>query len=318
MSLAVGTRLGAYEVLGPLGAGGMGEVYKARDAKLDRDVAIKVLPTHLASDPTALARFEREAKAVAALSHPNILAIHDFGQQNSGAGPAIAYAVMELLDGGTLRDRLARGALPLRKVLQIGADIADGLAAAHQKGIVHRDLKPENRFVTPDGRVKILDFGLARQVERDGAVDGETLDGRKVLAKTEPGMVMGTVGYMSPEQASGATADHRADIFALGCVLDEMAAGRRAFQRDTMAETRRSFKTIRRSCHGTRAFAPPPSTASSVAVSRSDQKSGSNRPATWRSRFARCSGHRLQARPRQRQCLSQQRSRRQGAGALSP
>ena len=238
MSLTPGTSLGQYEVIAPLGAGGMGEVYRARHKTLDREVAIKVLPAHLAADPTALARFEREAKAVAALSHPNILAIHDFGQHAStGSAQPIAYAVMELLQGETLRERLGGGALPLRKVLQIGADIADGLAAAHDKGIVHRDLKPENIFVTADGRVKILDFGLARQIEPGASVERETSDGRTVLGKTEPGMVMGTVGYMSPEQVGGRIADHRSDIFSLGCVLYEMAAGQRAFRRETAAET---------------------------------------------------------------------------------
>ena len=175
MSLTPGASLGQYEVIGPLGAGGMGEVYRARHKTLDREVAIKVLPAHLAIDPLALARFEREAKAVAALSHPNILAIHDFGQHTpTGSGSAVAYAVMELLEGETLRERLGGGALPPRKTLQIGAAIADGLAAAHDKGIVHRDLKPENIFITADGRVKILDFGLARQIEPGATSDSET------------------------------------------------------------------------------------------------------------------------------------------------
>jgi eukaryotic-like serine/threonine-protein kinase len=232
MSLEPHTQLGPYRIVGPLGAGGMGEVYKARDVKLDRDVAIKVLPAALAADPDALNRFEREAKAIAALSHPNILAIHDFGLHDG-----VKYAVTELLQGETLRERLAGGMLPRRKVLQVGADIADGLAAAHEKGIVHRDLKPENIFVTSDGRVKILDFGLARQIDPGAPLANETSDGRTLLGKTEPGMVMGTVGYMSPEQVAGRRADHRADIFSLGCVLYEMASGQRAFLRDTPAET---------------------------------------------------------------------------------
>ena len=171
MSLTSGTRLGPYEVLSAIGAGGMGEVYRARDTKLDRDVAIKVLPSHLASDPETLARFEREAKAVAALSHPNILAIHDFGRDANAAPGGVSYAAMELLEGGTLRERLASGALPPKKVVQIGVDIAQGLAAAHARGIVHRDLKPENVFVTTDGRVKILDFGLARALGHPGSKD---------------------------------------------------------------------------------------------------------------------------------------------------
>ena len=226
----IGTRLGQYQIVAALGAGGMGEVYRATDARLGREVAIKVLPARLAADRSARARFEREAQAVAALSHPNILAIHEFGQQDG-----VAFAVMELLEGETLRARLDRGALPMRKLLQIGAEIADGLAAAHDKGIVHRDLKPENVFVTADGRVKILDFGLARR-ETVG-FSGETPDGETALAGTDPGTVMGTVGYMAPEQVTGQPSDARADIFALGCVLFEMASGRRAFARATVPET---------------------------------------------------------------------------------
>ena len=157
MALAAGTKLGPYEILSPLGAGGMGEVYRARDTRLDRDVAIKVLPEHLAKDPQALARFEREAKAVAALSHPNILALYDVGTEQG-----VSFAVTELLEGETLRSRLVRGPFPWRKSVEIGTAVADGLAAAHLKGIIHRDLKPENIFLTSDGRVKILDFGLAR------------------------------------------------------------------------------------------------------------------------------------------------------------
>jgi Tol biopolymer transport system component len=233
MPLTAGTRLGPYEVLAPIGAGGMGEVYRARDSKLDRDVAIKVLPSHLAADPQALARFEREAKAVAALSHPNILAIHDFGVADV-AGARVSFAATELLEGSTLRERIAAdGALPLKKVIQVGADIAQGLAAAHARGIIHRDLKPENVFVTSDGRVKILDFGLARQADaRPDSADSPT-----ALRHTDPGTVLGTVGYMSPEQVKGHPADARSDIFALGCVLYELAAGRRAFAGTTAAET---------------------------------------------------------------------------------
>jgi Tol biopolymer transport system component len=226
----IGTRLGPYQIVAAIGAGGMGEVYRATDATLGRTVAIKVLPARLAADAPARARFEREARAVAALSHPNILSIYDFGQQDG-----ITFAVMELLEGETLRARLNRGALPIRKILQIGADIADGLAAAHQKSIVHRDLKPENVFLTSDGRVKILDFGLARQVT--DSFSDETSDGRTTAGGTDPGTVLGTVGYMAPEQVTGQVADARADIFALGCVLYEMAAGHRAFLRPTAPET---------------------------------------------------------------------------------
>jgi len=230
MSLAPGTRLGPYEILSPLGAGGMGEVYKAKDTRLGRDVAIKVLPERLASDRDAAARFERESKAVAALSHPNILAIHDVGTTAEGT----AYAVTELLEGSTLRDRLEGGALPFRKCVDYGVQIAEGLAAAHERGIVHRDLKPENIFVAPDGRVKILDFGLARAAP---AIEDSATASPTVSSPTDPGTVLGTVGYMAPEQVRGRAADHRSDIFSLGSVLYEMATGRRAFKGDSAVET---------------------------------------------------------------------------------
>jgi Tol biopolymer transport system component len=228
MTIAAGAWLGSYEVVAPLGAGGMGEVYRARDAKLGREVAIKVLPAHLSNDPDALARFEREARAVAALSHPNILAIHDFGKH---AGTA--YAVMELLEGETLRERLREGPLSVRRAAELGAQIANGLAAAHAKGIVHRDIKPENLFVTKDGRVKILDFGLARQTAPVGSSDTRS----PTAVTTDAGTVLGTVGYMSPEQVRGLPADHRSDIFSFGAVLYEMLSGRRAFAHDTAVET---------------------------------------------------------------------------------
>jgi eukaryotic-like serine/threonine-protein kinase len=230
LTLPAGTRLGPYEILSPLGSGGMGEVYRARDSRLGRDVAVKVLPERIAVDPDALARFEREARAVAALSHPNILGIFDFGSEGS-----TTYSVSELLEGETLRERLAGGPIPARKAVEYGAQIARGLAAAHEKGIVHRDVKPENVFVTSDGRIKILDFGLARQTAFGAGAD----DTRSptVAGGTSPGMVMGTVGYMSPEQVRGAPADHRSDIFSFGSVLYEMLTGRRAFGRATGAET---------------------------------------------------------------------------------
>jgi hypothetical protein len=224
--LTPGTRLGSYEVVSPLGAGGMGEVYRARDPRLDRDVAIKVLPASFSTDAERRARFEREARAVAALSHPNVIAIHDVGSDQDQL-----FVVMELLEGQTLRERLAGGAEPLRKAIEIAVQIASGLAAAHEKGIVHRDLKPENVFLTRDGRVKILDFGLAAQLAPTAA-DAATMAGH-----TQPGVVLGTVGYMAPEQVRGGRVDHRADIFALGAVLFELIAGRRAFERETAAET---------------------------------------------------------------------------------
>jgi len=227
MSLPAGSRLGPYEIVSPLGAGGMGEVYRARDTKLDREVAIKVLPEKLAADSTALARFEREAKAVAALSHPNILGIYDLGSDGG-----VAYAAMELLRGETLRQRLDEGAIPQRKALEYGLQIAHGLAAAHEKGIVHRDLKPENVFVTLEARVKILDFGLAKV---SAARPEETRS--PTVAETEPGTVLGTVGYMSPEQVRGKPADHRSDIFSLGTILYEMLSGERAFRGESAAET---------------------------------------------------------------------------------
>ena len=231
MTLPAGTRLGPYELQSPLGVGGMGEVYKAHDTKLGRDVAIKVLPSHLADHPEALSRFEREARAIAQLSHPNILAIHEFGRDGQ-----TAYAVMELLEGETLRARLEHGALPARKGVELAVQMALGLAAAHEKGIVHRDLKPENVFVTHEGRAKLLDFGLAKGGVSILANSGKTLTTPPADA-TGPGVVMGTVGYMSPEQVRGEAADHRSDIFSFGAVLYEMLTGVRAFARETAAES---------------------------------------------------------------------------------
>jgi TolB-like protein/Flp pilus assembly protein TadD len=229
MPLQPGTRLGPYEIVSPLGAGGMGEVYRARDPRLGRDVAIKTLPEALAASPEALGRFEREARAVAALTHPSILAIHDVGSDRG-----ISYAVTELLEGQDLRARLARGPLPWRRAAEIAAAVADGLAAAHTRGIVHRDLKPENLFLTADGRVKVLDFGLARQAP---AVGGTDTHSPTVSRHTHPGTVLGTAGYMSPEQLRGATVDGRSDIFSLGCVLYELVSGNRPFEKPTGAET---------------------------------------------------------------------------------
>ncbi|HEY6928839.1 MAG TPA: protein kinase [Thermoanaerobaculia bacterium] len=228
MTLPAGSKLGAYEILGPLGAGGMGEVYRARDAKLDREVAIKVLPSHLTSDATALSRFEAEAKAVASLSHPNILAIHDFGKADG-----VSYAVTELLEGETLRGKLDRGPISQKQAVDWGLQIARGLSAAHGKGVVHRDLKPENVFVTSEGHVKLLDFGLAKRVEKGTEKTSAPTD----TAHTAPGTVMGTMGYMSPEQVRGLPVDQRSDIFSLGAVLYEMLSGRKAFKRDTASDT---------------------------------------------------------------------------------
>ena len=235
MALSPGAQFGPYQILTPIGAGGMGEVYRARDTRLDRDVAVKVLPSHLAHDVAARVRFEREAKAIAALSHPNILAVYDVGTVDG-----TAFVVMELLEGETLRQRLTAAsesgsaALPIRKAIQIGIDIAQALAAAHEKQIVHRDIKPENVFVAADGHVKLLDFGLARHATPPSP---EPSDAATAIRQTDPGAVMGTVGYMAPEQVKATAVDHRADIFALGCVLYEMASGRQPFERATAAET---------------------------------------------------------------------------------
>ncbi|MFY9549673.1 MAG: protein kinase [Thermoanaerobaculia bacterium] len=223
MTLSAGTRLGPYEILSPLGAGGMGEVYRARDTRLQREVAVKVLPSSFSGDLDRLRRFEQEARAASALNHPNILTVLDVGEL-AGA----PFVVSELLEGVTLREALEGSPLPVRKAVDYGVQIAQGLAAAHEKGIVHRDLKPENLFVTNDGRVKILDFGLAKLVPRQA--DVESTNAPTLTAGTEPGVVMGTVGYMSPEQVRGGSADQRSDIFAFGTVLHEMLTGVRAFR----------------------------------------------------------------------------------------
>ena len=223
MTIAAGRRLGPYEVVAPLGAGGMGEVYRAHDARLRREVALKILPESVANDRDRMRRFEQEARAAAALNHPNILAVHDIGQQDG-----VPYIVSELLEGQTLRERLTSGALTARKAIELTTQIAHGLAAAHAKGITHRDLKPENIFVTTDGRVKILDFGLAKLKQPDEAGLVETMAATE-KAGTEAGLVLGTVGYMSPEQVRGLPADPRSDIFAFGAILSEMISGQRAF-----------------------------------------------------------------------------------------
>jgi Tol biopolymer transport system component len=231
MALAPGTLLGAYEVVALLRTGGMGEVYRARDPRLGREVAIKVLPAGVADDPDRLQRFEQEARAAAALNHPNILAVHDVGRHDGEP-----YIVSELLEGETLRERLHGGALPVRKAVEYAVQIAHGLAAAHEKGIVHRDLKPENFFVTSDGRIKILDFGLAKLTQTEPAVAGPSML-PTTSPGTLPGVVLGTMGYMAPEQLRGQKADHRADVFAFGAILYEMLSGQRAFRGPTTADT---------------------------------------------------------------------------------
>jgi eukaryotic-like serine/threonine-protein kinase len=229
MALTSGTKLGPYEIVAPLGAGGMGEVYRARDMRLGRDVALKILPESFARDADRLRRFEQEARAVAALNHPNILAVFDIGEQNGAP-----FIVSELLEGESLRAALDRGVMPQRKTIEYGVQIAHGLAAAHEKGIVHRDLKPENIFITKDGRIKILDFGLAKLALTMGSDSNEVT---LTTPHTAIGVVMGTASYMAPEQVRGEVADARTDIFAFGAVLYEMLSGVRAFRRDTAAET---------------------------------------------------------------------------------
>jgi TolB-like protein/Tfp pilus assembly protein PilF/predicted Ser/Thr protein kinase len=232
VTLAAGTRLGPYEILAPLGAGGMGEVYRARDPRLGREVAIKVLPASFSADPDRLRRFEQEARAAGILNHPNITAVYDIGMNESDGAP---YVVQELLEGETLRSRLAEGPLAVRKAIDYALQIAYGLAAAHEKRIVHRDLKPENLFVTKDGRVKILDFGLAKLTHAQEGSAATNLS--TATPGTEPGVVLGTLGYMSPEQVRGKPADHRGDIFSFGAILYEMLSGQRAFHGDSVADT---------------------------------------------------------------------------------
>src|SRR5262245_8763834 len=230
MPLAEGKRLGPYRILARIGVGGMGEIYRARDSKLQRDVAVKVLPAQVAKDREYLARFEREALAVAALTHPNILSIFDFGTQGG-----VSYAVTELLEGETLRAKLTAAPIPQSQAVSYALQIARGIAAAHRRGVVHRDMKPENLFILPDGHLKILDFGLAKRSVASS--EGEWGSIPPVSDLTEPGTVMGTAGYMAPEQVRGYTVDHRADIFAFGTILYELLSGRRAFKKDTPADT---------------------------------------------------------------------------------
>lgn len=272
MSLVARTLLDRYQVLAPLGAGGMGEVYRARDLRLGREVAVKVLPEHLSQDVDALARFEREARAIAALSHPNLLAIYDFG-----ADRGVSFAVTELLHGGTLRAALANGGMPWRRAADVGAAMADGLAAAHSRGIVHRDLKPDNVFLTAEGRVKILDFGLARWV-RDAAAEGDPTSAPTTPDPTRPGTVLGTVGYMSPEQVRGEATGAASDVFAFGCVMHEMLTGRPVFSGGTAFERMAAIL---------RDEAPPPSLLTPDVPTEIDrlvasclEKSAARRPAS--------------------------------------
>ena len=233
MGLTAGTRLGPYDILAAIGAGGMGEVYRARDRKLDRDVAIKILPEALAADPERIARFEREAKTLAALNHPNIA--HIYGVEESDGVRAL---VMELVEGPTLADRIARGPIPLDEALPIAKQIAEALEAAHELGVIHRDLKPANVKVRDDGTVKVLDFGLAKALDPTSSIPaGLTQSPTLSLAATQAGIILGTAAYMAPEQARGKVADRRADIWAFGVVLFEMLTRRNPFDSDDLSGT---------------------------------------------------------------------------------
>jgi serine/threonine protein kinase len=231
MALPAETQIGPYKIVGLIGSGGMGEVYKAHDARLQRDVALKILPASFTHDADRLRRFEQEARAVAALNHPNIVAVYDVGTSGGGAADAdgeVHYIVSELLDGETLRQRIPATGIATRKAIELAVQLANGLAAAHEQGIVHRDLKPENIFITKNGRLKILDFGLAKLRKPEQPV--ETVTGATATG-TVAGHVMGTVGYMSPEQVRGETADQRSDIFSYGSILYEMLSGSRALEK---------------------------------------------------------------------------------------
>jgi len=249
MALTAGTRIGVYEVLSSLGAGGMGEVYRARDTRLNRDVALKVLPDAFSSDPDRLARFEREAQVLASLNHPHIAAIHGLEESapSTGSGQAVRALVLELVEGETLADRLTHGPIPIDEALAIARQIADALDAAHELGIIHRDLKPANVKVTADGVVKVLDFGLAKLAQPGDAPSQQsashltmspTLASPMITspAMTTVGVILGTAAYMSPEQAKGRQADKRSDVWAFGCVLFEMLTGQRAFEGELISD----------------------------------------------------------------------------------
>ncbi|MEE9292004.1 MAG: protein kinase, partial [Acidobacteriota bacterium] len=234
MSLSAGTRLGSYEILSPLGAGGMGEVYRAKDSKLGREVAIKVLPDAFSKDPERLARFDQEARLLAALNHPNIAAIHGLEESNG-----VRFLVLELVPGDTLAERIAQGSIPVDEALTLCRQIAEALEAAHERGIIHRDLKPANVKVTPDGKVKVLDFGLAKAFETDATSGGEDLSQSPTASfrGSGDGVILGTAAYMSPEQARGKPVDKRTDIWSFGCVLYEVLTGKQAFAGETASDT---------------------------------------------------------------------------------
>jgi eukaryotic-like serine/threonine-protein kinase len=232
MALKVGTKIGPYDIAGPIGVGGMGEVYRARDTKLNRDVALKVLPSAFASDAERMGRFQREAHLLASLNHPNIAAI--YGLEESGGLRAL---VMELVEGQTLAERVALGPMAVDEALPMARQIAEALEYAHEKGIVHRDLKPANVKITPEGNVKVLDFGLAKAAEGTATMVSPADSPTLTMAATQAGVILGTAAYMSPEQAKGKTVDKRGDIWAFGCVLYEMLTGQRAFKGETVTDT---------------------------------------------------------------------------------
>ncbi|MCA1610717.1 MAG: serine/threonine protein kinase, partial [Acidobacteria bacterium] len=237
MALESGTRLGPYEILAPLGAGGMGEVYRARDSQLGRDVAIKVLPEAVAEDSEGMARFKREAQILAALNHPNIAAIYGLEKSDLDGSGHIEALVLELVEGETLAERIAAGPIPIDEALAMARQIAEALETAHERGIVHRDLKPANVKRTPGGQIKVLDFGLAKAVSGDGSSPNVTSSPTLTANATEAGIILGSAAYMSPEQARGKPVDKRADIWAFGALLYEMLSGRRAFGGDTVSDT---------------------------------------------------------------------------------
>ena len=231
MVITIGQRLGTYEIAALLGKGGMGEVYRARDTKLKRDVAIKILPGEFSRDADRVSRFQREAEVLASLNHPNVAAIYDL-QEADGS----RYLVLELVEGETLADRIARGPIPVEEALDIAKNICEALEAAHEKGIIHRDLKPANVKITPEGRVKVLDFGLAKIFSDEAANVSVSQSPTLISAASTPGIILGTAAYMSPEQARGTTVDKRTDIWAYGCVLYEMLAGQPAFSGSDVAD----------------------------------------------------------------------------------
>ncbi len=314
MKIPSGTKFDHYEILAPLGAGGMGEVFRARDTRLDREVAIKALPADFANDADRLKRFEQEARATSATNHPNILTVYDIGQ-HTGA----PYIVAELLEGEELRAQLDNGALPVRKAIDYARQIADGLAAAHAKGIVHRDLKPENLFVTADGRVKILDFGLAKLRPQQTMNAGSEVATQKKI--TDPGTVLGTVGYMSPEQVRGQEADQRADIFSFGMILYEMLSGKRAFTGESMADVMSAIlKEDPPELSESNAKISPALDRLCGAVWRSSRSAAFTRRTIWalRSKRWRCRVHRarIERKRCQRWTLRPRRSAAAGTNAL--